>query len=123
MTINNRLSCINLSYFMDRTKAKPDLLMEIISIYLKQTPPLVKAMRQGFENEDWEQLESAVHKLIPSFSIIGMDPKFENMARKVNEFANNPQQSEGISELVDKLELVCTQACKELEEELKKLKS
>jgi HPt (histidine-containing phosphotransfer) domain-containing protein len=56
--------------------------MEMIAAYLQQTPPLIKVMRQSLQNEDWELLKSSVHKMIPSFSIIGLSQEFEDMAKK-----------------------------------------
>jgi len=113
----------DLVYLMQRTKSNPALMMEMISLYLEQTPPLVDAMKQSMKNKDWNALYSAVHKMIPSFSIMGINPDFENMAKKVQEFASTQQQVEGISELVLQLENVCTQACKELEMEYEVLKN
>ncbi|HNX89747.1 MAG TPA: ATP-binding protein [Paludibacteraceae bacterium] len=115
--------CTDLVYLMQRTKSNPTLMMEMISLYLEQTPPLVDAMKLSMKNKDWNSLYSAVHKMIPSFSIMGINHDFENMAKKVQEFASNQQQTDGITELVLKLENVCTQACKELETEYNVLKN
>ncbi|MHB9055950.1 MAG: PAS domain-containing hybrid sensor histidine kinase/response regulator [Paludibacteraceae bacterium] len=115
--------CTDLVYLMQRTKSNPALMMEMISLYLEQTPPLVNAMKQSMKNKDWSALYSAVHKMIPSFSIMGINHDFENMAKKVQEFASSQQQTDGISELVLQLENVCTQACAELETEYKVLKN
>ena len=115
--------CTDLVYLMQRTKSNPALMMEMISLYLEQTPPLVDAMKQSMKIKDWNALYSAVHKMIPSFSIMGINHDFENMAKKVQEFASNQQQTDGISELVLQLENVCTQACAELETEYKVLKN
>jgi NTP pyrophosphatase (non-canonical NTP hydrolase) len=60
--------------------------------------------------------------MIPSFSIMGISTDFENMAKKVQEYASTQKQSEGISDLVLQLGNVCNQACEELEEELLELK-
>ncbi|MFZ1677569.1 MAG: PAS domain S-box protein, partial [Saprospiraceae bacterium] len=64
--------CIDLDYLLHRTKSNPALMMEMIALYLEQTPPLVSAMKQGLLNKDWNSLYSAVHKMIPSFSIMGI---------------------------------------------------
>ena len=95
----------------------------MISAYLEQTPPLINTMKQSFQDKDWGTLHSAVHKMIPSFSIMGISSSFENMAKKVQEYANTHLQEEGIEDLVRQLENVCTQACKELEEEFNKIKN
>ncbi len=114
---------INMDYLLRRTKANPVLIMEMIALYLEQTPPLVSLMKQSLEAKDWQALYAAVHKMIPSFAIMGISVHFENMAKQVQEYANAQLKSEGIDELVLQLENVCVQVCKELEEEFNKIKN
>jgi HPt (histidine-containing phosphotransfer) domain-containing protein len=111
-----------MDYLKQRTKSNPALMMDMISLYLEQTPPLIETMKQGENNKDWSLLYSAVHKLIPSFSIMGISVDFENMAKKVQEYASTQQQTDKIPDLVRQLEGVCNQACTELEKELNRLK-
>jgi PAS domain S-box-containing protein len=117
-----KTKCTNLDYLLKLTKANPKLMMEMISLYLKQTPPLISAMTQSFQKKDWLALHAAVHKMIPSFSIMGMSIDFENMAKRIQEFANTQQQTGNMREMVLELGDICTQACVELEVELSKIK-
>jgi PAS domain S-box-containing protein len=114
--------CIDLNYLNLRTKSNPVLMMEMISLYLKQTPELISAMKQSLQDQDWNALYSAAHKIIPSFSIVGISADFENMAKKVQEYASNQQQTDGIHSLVQQIENVCAQACIELEVEYNLIK-
>ncbi len=118
-----RQRCTNLNYLMQRTKSNPLLMTEMIAAYLEQTPPLINAMKQSFEVRDWTLLHSAVHKMIPSFSIMGISTDFESMAKKVVEYARTQEEEDSISEFVSQLENICTQACAELAEELKNLQN
>ncbi|MFM2049226.1 MAG: hypothetical protein RI955_1774 [Bacteroidota bacterium] len=118
-----KLKCIDLAYLIHRTKSNPVLMMEMISLYLEQTPPLVIAMKQGFQDKDWNTLYAAVHKMIPSFSIMGISNDFENKAKKIQEYASTQKQSDTIHDLVIELENVCTQACAELTAELHRIKN
>jgi CheY-like chemotaxis protein len=113
--------CINLEYLNTRTKSNPKMIKEMIKIYLEQTPTLIQSMKTSFQSKDWKMLSSSVHKMIPSFSIMGMSPDFEEMARKVQEFAQTQLHSDSIEEMVLQLENICGQACEELEEELRRL--
>ena len=115
--------CVNLGYLMDRTKSDRNLMMEMISIYLKQTPPLIQTMKQSLHSQDWDSLYSSAHKIIPSFAIMGMSVDFENMAKKIQEHASLQKESEDIAEMVFKIENICSQACKELEEEYSRLQN
>jgi PAS domain S-box-containing protein len=121
--LNKKLRCIDMAFLIHRTKSNPELMIEMISLYLEQTPLLVNSMKQGFQDKDWKTLQSAVHKMIPSFSIVGINSDFEIMAKKVQEYANTQQQTDGILVLVLEIERVCTQACEELKEELTMIKN
>ncbi len=120
---NKKGKYTNLDYLTHRTKSNPELMMEMISLYLEQTPPLISEMKQGLENKDWNSLYKAVHKMIPSFSIVGINSDFEAMAKKIQEFAATKGQEEGIREMILQLENVCSEACRELEEEFNNIKN
>ena len=120
---NKKSMCINLEYLAHRTKSNPKLMMEMISLYLEQTPPLISAMNQSIKDNDWNLLYSAVHKMIPSFSIMGISKDFENMAKKIQEITSTQHETNGMQDMVLKLGNVCTQACEELEGEFNKIKN
>ena len=120
---NINIRYTNLDYLNRRTKSNPSLMMEMISLYLTQTPPLIDAMKKGLRDKDWNSMYAAVHKIIPSFSIMGISVDFENIAKKVQEYASTQQLSKGIPEMVLQLEMVCMQACSELEEEFNTIKT
>ena len=120
---DKKFKCIDLGYLSRRTKSDPALMMQMIALYLEQTPPLIREMKKSLLDKDWSSLYSAVHKIIPSFSIMGISADFENMAKQVQEYAGRKNQTDGIPDLVSKLENVCTQACVELEEEYNIIKN
>lgn len=119
---NRKIKYTNLEKLSSRTKADPKLMMEMISLYLEQTPSLINAMKAGCQDKDWNGLQSAAHKMIPSFSIMGMSVDFENMAKRIQEFAIDQQQTERIHDMVIELESICNQACSELREEFNTMK-
>jgi PAS domain S-box-containing protein len=113
----------DLKYLIKRTKNNPKLMMEMISLYLEQTPPLIDIMKKSMQDEDWDSVYAAVHKMIPSFSIMGMSIDIENTAKRVQEFSSAKQQTDRIPEMVFQLETVCFDACKELEVELNTIRN
>jgi PAS domain S-box-containing protein len=115
--------CINLEYLNVRTKSNPKLIMEMIAAYLQQTPQLIKTMSQSLQNEDWQLLKSSVHKMVPSFSIMGLSPEFEDMAKKIQDSAITHENTAEINDLVLQLENICNQACQELEIEFNNIKN
>jgi len=118
----DRSECVDLTYLIKRTKANPELMREMISLYLKQTPPLISQMKQGIYDKDWDSVYSAAHKMIPSFSIMGIRKDFEDTAKKIQEYSSTKKHLDEVQELVIKLENVCSKACEELEEKLKLIK-
>lgn len=115
--------CINLQYLNKRTKSNPVLMMEMITLFLEQTIPLVNMMKQSLIDKNWDILYSAAHKIIPSFVIMGINHDFENMTKRIQDYAITQQQSESIPALLDQIEQVCLQACVELKEEYLTLKN
>jgi PAS domain S-box-containing protein len=118
---NSSSTNVDLSYLMERTKSNPKLMSEMISIYLEQTPQLIQTMNEGFKELDWGKLYASAHKMIPSFSIMGIDPKYENLAKKIQEYASNKDNHENLGELIKKLEIGCEVAYIELNQELKNI--
>ena len=51
--LKTKLKCTDLTYLLQRTKSNPKLMMEMITLYLEQTPPLISAMKNSFIDEDW----------------------------------------------------------------------
>jgi PAS domain S-box-containing protein len=112
--VNEIVKYTDLKYLHHRTKSNPELMAEMISLYLEQTPVLMLAMRKSLLDEDWQGLHAAVHKMIPSFSIVGINKEFEDMAKKIQDYAHAQELNEDIHDMVNKIEHVCQQACKEL---------
>jgi HPt (histidine-containing phosphotransfer) domain-containing protein len=112
---------VDMSYLTKLTKSDPKLMTQMINAYLQQTPPLIEAMKKSLVDKDWKMLQSAVHKMIPSFSIMGISPDIQSMAKKIQEYAFTIEITEEIHNLVLELEKVCSQACIELEVELNNL--
>ena len=80
-------------------------------------------MKQSLRDKDWRSLYMAIHKMIPSFAIMGMSVDFENMAKKVQDYASTQQHADGIPGMVLQLENICGRACKELEDEFTIIKN
>jgi PAS domain S-box-containing protein len=120
---NQVLKQIDLSVLNRRTKSNPALMLEIISIYLSQTPPLIRSLREGLQNRDWQTIYSSAHKLLPSFSVMGISAEFEIMTRKIQNLANERIDSDEISDLVDKVCRQCQQSCNELSAEYQRLRT
>ncbi|WP_310556926.1 ATP-binding protein [Flavobacterium sp.] len=109
----------DMSYLNKLTKSNPKLMTEMINVYLNQTPSLINTIKKSWVEKDLKTLKSAVHKLIPSFAIVGIDKNHEDLARKIEENTSATEMQTWISDL----ENVCMQAGEELKIELNNLKN
>ena len=80
-------------------------------------------MKKSLQDKDWDSLHAAAHKMIPSFSIMGIDTGFETIAKKIQGYNGTAQNAGIVAEQVSALANICTQACAELEEEYTILKN
>lgn len=117
-----KIKYVDLSYLSKITNSNPVLMTEIINTYLKQTPPLIDLMKQSYIDKDWHSLKATVHKMIPSFAIMGIDSEITNTAKKIQEYAFSLELSIELHELILTLEKVCNHSYNELEVELNNLK-
>ena len=113
---------IDLSYLKKHTKGSSQLIMQMIELFLEQTPPLIQQINQGMGDKDWVTLSGAVHKIIPSFFIMGVEQGAEALARKILNYSNTQQHLDEIEDLVLQLTGICSQACEELREEYNLIK-
>ena len=112
----------NLEFLRQLTKNNPDMIAEMINVYLEETPQLMKKMKQSLEKEDWENVRAAAHSIIPSFSTMGMSEEYAAMAKKIQENAEAKKNADEIKDLLHKMGRVCENAYAELRQELSELK-
>jgi len=117
----SKSKCIDLNYLILKTKSDPNLMKEMILLYLEQTPLLINTMKRSYLEKDWPLLNAALHKMLPSFSVVGISSDYEGIVKEIQDYANKQMGEEDILSKLNKIEDVCTQACLELEEEIKKL--
>ena len=110
--------CTNLDFVREMTKGNPKFIMEILQAYLEETPILLMKMKQGIDTNDWELLASATHSIKPSLSTIGISQEFTDIVKKIQAYTQKKENPELIKELFSRIETVCEQARKELEQEL-----
>ncbi len=118
-----KIKCTSLDFLTVRTKSNPKLISEMISLFLGQTTSLVSELKNSLHKKDWQAMRAVAHKLVPSFSIVGMSKDYEKMAVKLQEYAGTQEHLEEIPDLVLQLENILDQACLELEEEYNLIKS
>ena len=105
---------INLDNIDSLTNGNLKSKMKLIKMYLDEIPATVDKMKQSLSKMNWEELRMATHKLIPSFSLMGINKEFEEIARKIERYAYERKNLDEIPELIAKIDAVCSGACEEL---------
>ena len=118
-----RYNFVDLTYLTKRTKGNKTLMMEMIALYLEQTPQLITIIKKSLFDNDWVSLSGAVHKMIPSFAIMGINKDFEQLAKRIQHFEDPAARFEELGHMALHLEVVCGKACEELTIEYNELKN
>jgi HPt (histidine-containing phosphotransfer) domain-containing protein len=113
--MSNTPKIVNMDLLKKNSKGNHELLLEMIQVFLEETPAYINKMKEGVETGNWELLRSGSHSIIPSLSIMGLHPEYEAMARVIQEFAGKKERMTLLSELVKKLDSACRKAYQELE--------
>lgn len=119
---NQEQKCTNLGFLQHLTKGNSKMIMEMIQVYLEETPRLLDKLRHAIDEKDWDTSARTAHSLIPSFSTMGMSKEFTGMAKKIQEYSEKKENTEQIGEMFRKIDSVCVQARQELEQDLVDLK-
>jgi hypothetical protein len=93
-------------------------MMEMIAAYLQQTVSSCNGRKHGKQRLAFR---ASVHKMIPSFSIMGISSEYEDMAKKSK--ATQVIKRKEIDSLVLQLSTICNQACEELVIEYNNIKT
>ncbi len=112
---------VNFTYLKELTLGNAEGMIVMLQAYLEETPKLLGDLKRGLEKNDWPAVKNAAHSMLPSFPMLGMETKYEEMARNIQDHAAKQEKPDEIKKLFSELEIVCGKAMQELEAELKEL--
>ena len=114
---------INLNFLRELTRNNSGMILEMIKVYLEETPQLINIMKHSINNNDWDCIRATAHSILPSFATMGMNEEFTTITETIREFAEKKENPDRIKELVSQIELGCDNAYKELHFEMASLKN
>ena len=112
---------VNFDYLKELTLGNREGMIIMLKAYLEETPTLLGNLKIGIEKNDWPAVKYAAHSMLPSFPMLGMETKYEEIARKIQDHATRAEESKEIKKLFSELEVACEKAMHELESELAEL--
>src|SRR6187549_1478285 len=71
---------IDLSYLEDIAGGSNDFIIEMIDMFLEQTPGYFNDIRQGILDKDWKKVSDIAHKVKPTLAFMGSNSAKETMA-------------------------------------------
>ena len=104
----------DLAYLEKLSNGDKTFILEMISVFLAQTPMTIESMWTYFNNKDWNSLRGIAHKSKPSLAFMGIKD-LESVAISIEEYADKESSLELLPDLIKKMEFVCKEAIKELE--------
>lgn len=110
----------NLNYLKSISPDNPKFVKDMVLIFINNVPISVKAMNAGVISSDWKEIQHHAHKIRSHMDCVEIPKKYVNMAKEIEQSAEQQQNLDVISGLLLKLEIVFQQAYQELDEELKK---
>ena len=111
----------NLEYLKSISAESNELTINIINLFLKNTPVSVLAIKNAISTSDWENIHKFTHKIKPSLTIIGLNSEIIGEFLKIKEFAKEKKNLDQINTLFIDFETEIEKAYVELEQELAKL--
>lgn len=87
---------IDLSYLRDVSSGSNEFMIEMIELFLDQTPAYFDQLSQYIAEENWPKVAEIAHKIKPTLAFMGADAAKESMA-EIETNARNLTNTETIS--------------------------
>ncbi|MFM7016616.1 MAG: response regulator [Bacteroidota bacterium] len=108
--------CTDMHFLRELSDNNDQFYKDFLIMFLTNTPIAINAIKTAFEQNDWENLKLASHKVKPSFNYVGLK-ELNSLAAKIEAQAK-AHDPENILEMIARIEEVMVIAIKELESEL-----
>jgi HPt (histidine-containing phosphotransfer) domain-containing protein len=112
---------INLLFLEENTQGDPELMSELIEIFLHTTPPMLEELDRFYEGKEWNMLRKSAHKLKSNLFTLGIH-ELTAPILMVEQFTGEDAHLVETGGLIKKIREVSQLAFNELELELEKFK-
>lgn len=96
------MNIIDLSYLEDLTDGDNEVMIEMITLLIEETPKHLDTIKQAQDEEDWPKLRSEAHKIKPMFLYVGLN-ELNEICKELEDNANNKTNLESNPELISRL--------------------
>lgn len=87
---------VDLSYLKDVASGSDEFMIDMIDLFLDQTPGYFEQLEQFITDKNWSKVADIAHKIKPTLAFMGVDSARESMA-KIEQNARNATNLDTIS--------------------------
>ncbi len=106
---------VDLSYLKDVASGSDEFMVDMIDLFLDQTPGYFEQLEKFISEESWTKVADIAHKIKPTLAFMGVDSARESMA-EIEQNARNVKNLETISPAFQVLKDMTVQLYKQLAE-------
>jgi HPt (histidine-containing phosphotransfer) domain-containing protein len=106
---------VDLSYLKDVASGSDEFMIDMIDLFLDQTPGYFEQLDQFINESNWSRVADIAHKIKPTLAFMGVDSARESMA-EIEQNARNLKNLESISPAFQLLKDMSLQLYKQLAE-------
>lgn len=77
---NKSVFAIDLSYLRDVASGSNEFMIEMINLFLTQTPTYFEQLQHHIENGNWQSAADIAHKIKPTLAFMGVESARASMA-------------------------------------------
>lgn len=104
--INKTTFDIDLSYLNDIADGNAEFIIDMIDIFMEQTPVYFDQLDKAIQEKDWKVTGDVAHKIKPTLAFMGVEAAKEQMA-EIERKARNLDRTEEIEAQVSQLKISC----------------
>ena len=104
---------VDLSYLEDIAGGSNEFIIEMIDMFLEQTPGYCLQIKQSIIEKDWKKVSDLAHKVKPTLAFMGSNAAKETMAG-IEMDSRNLVNLDTIGETFDTLHIDCLQLFEDL---------
>lgn len=119
--VYNSDSFVNTQSLKELTGGDDVFMAEMIEIYLRNTPMMLKEMKSSFKKHDFEKLKRTAHKIKSSFGMMGMNESLQ-IANEIELSDEKSSDQDLLKAKLERLAQLVAGSEKELKRELDNLK-
>ncbi|MGE3823533.1 MAG: response regulator, partial [Bacteroidia bacterium] len=116
-----QMNVVNTDSLKELTGGDDSFMAEMIEIYLRNTPAMLKEMKISFKKHDFEKLKRTAHKIKSSFGMMGMNEPLQ-IADSIEQSDEKNTDQDIMKLKIERLTELISVSEKELKRELQNLK-